>query len=245
MKGVILAGGKATRLRPLTFVTNKHLLPVYSKPMIFYPLEAMAKAGIKDVLIITSAEHCGHFMNLLRSGQTFGLRLSYEIQEEAGGLAQALSLSRGFAEDKDKILMILGDNIFRHNLKKAALDFQRQKKGAKVFFKEMENCAQYGVPVFGENGKLLKIEEKPKRPKSKYAQTGVYMYDDRVFELIKKLKPSPRGEIEITDLNNLYIREGTMSYEIMGGWWIDAGTSYDELLRANKLVAELVKEGEL
>src|SRR3989344_5331195 len=216
MKGVILAGGKATRLRPLTFVTNKHLLPVYSKPMIFYPLEAMAKAGVKDVLIVTSSEHCGDFMNLLRSGQTFGLRLSYEIQEEAGGLAQALSLARGFAEDKDKILMILGDNIFRHNLKKAVSDFQRQKKGAKIFFKEMENCAQYGV----------------------------YMYDDRVFDLIKKVKPSSRGEIEITDLNNLYVREGTMSYEIMGGWWIDAGTSYDELLRANNLVAELVKKGE-
>lgn len=245
MKGIILAGGKATRLRPLTLVTNKHLLPVYHKPMIFYPLEAMARAGIRDALIITSPDHCGHFINLLRSGHTFGLRVSYEIQEEASGLSHALSLAQSFAKDDDKMLMILGDNIFQHNLKKAVQDFEKQKKGAKIFFKEMPNREQYGVPVFDRKGKLVKVEEKPKKPKSKYAQTGIYMYDHRVFDFIKKLKPSARGEMEITDLNNLYIREGTMTYEIMKGWWIDAGTSFDELLRANNLAAELTRKGEL
>ncbi len=237
MKGIILAGGKATRLRPLTLVTNKHLLPIYNKPMIFYPLEAMVKAGIKDVLIITGPDHSGHFINLLRSGKEFGINISYEIQDEAGGLSQAVSLAEDFS-DYGKILVILGDNIFEHNLKKAVSDFEKQEKGAKIFFKEMPNREQYGVPVFDAEKKLLKVEEKPQKPKSPFAQTGIYMYDCQAFDFIKELKPSGRGELEITDLNNKYIEKGEMTYEIMKGWWVDAGTSFSELLRANMIIAE-------
>lgn len=244
MKGIILAGGTATRLRPLTLVTNKHLLPIYNKPMIFYPLEAMAKAGIKDVLVITGSDHAGHFINLLRSGKEFGLKISYEIQDEAGGLSHAVNLAEDFS-DRGKILVILSDNIFSHNLKKAVAEFEKQKKGAKVFFKEMPNCEQYGVPEFDHQKRLIRIEEKPKEPKSSYAQTGIYMYDEQAFDFIKQLKPSERGELEITDLNNKYIEKGEMTYEIMEGWWVDAGTSFDELLRANQIVAEKFKRENL
>lgn len=241
MKGVILAGGKATRLRPLTYVTNKHLLTIYNKPMIYYPLESMGRAGIKDVLIITGPDHAGDFLNLLRSGSEFGLKLAYEIQDEAGGLSQAVSLAHSFA-DEEKILVILGDNIFTHDLSGAVAEFENQKAGAKIFGKEMENPQQYGVVEIDGNGKVLSIEEKPQNPKSNYAQTGIYMYDKQVFDLIKNLKPSARGELEITDLNNLYLRQGTLSCEIMKGWWVDAGTSFDELLRANNQVAQEIKK---
>lgn len=242
MKGVILAGGKATRLRPLTLVTNKHLLPVYNKPMIFYALEAMKKAGIKDILISSSPDHCGHFINLLKSGKDFGLRLSYAIQEDAGGIAQAIALAKDFA-GKEKILVILGDNIFTHNLSGAVKDFEKQKEGAKVFAKRMPTeSKQYGVVEIDKNGKVLSIEEKPEFPKSDLAQTGIYMYDSQVFDFIKKLSPSKRGELEVTDLNNFYLKQGTMTCEILEGWWVDAGTSFDELLRANKLVASEVKK---
>ncbi|MCL4418779.1 sugar phosphate nucleotidyltransferase [Patescibacteria group bacterium] len=244
MKGVILAGGLATRLRPLTQVTNKHLLPIYNKPMIYYPLEAMQRAGIKEVLIITGPDHAGAFLNLLKSGDQFGLRLSYEIQQEAGGISQGIALSESFA-DEQKILVILGDNIFSYNLKNSVEKFEKKVKGAMVFAIKMPTeSKQYGVVDLGENNKVLSIEEKPENPKSNLAQTGIYMYDNRVFEFIRKLKPSKRGELEVTDLNNFYVKEGTMECKIID-WWVDAGTSYNELLRANNFVAEKIKAGEL
>lgn len=242
MKGVILAGGKATRLRPLTWVTNKHLLPIYDKPMIYYSLEAMKNAGIKDVLISSSPDHCGHFINLLRSGKDFGIKLSYAIQEEAGGIAEAINLAQDFA-GKEKILVILGDNIFNHNLAKAVEDFEKQEKGAKIFAKKMPTeSKQYGVVEIDSSGKVISIEEKPEHPKSDLAQSGIYMYDNQVFNFIKKLNPSKRGELEVTDLNNYYLRQGTLTCEVMKGWWVDAGTSFEELLRAGNLVAEEAKK---
>lgn len=244
MKGVILAGGLATRLRPLTLVTNKHLLPIYNKPMIFYSVEAMVRAGIVDVLIVTGPDHAGAFLNLLKSGDEFGLRFSYEIQQEAGGIAQGIALAQSFA-DEQKLLVILGDNIFFHDLKSAASDFEKKEKGAKVFAVEMPTeSGQYGVIEIDKERKVLSIEEKPKHPKSNLAQTGIYMYDKRVFDFIRKLKPSQRGELEVTDLNNLYVKEGTMHCEMLD-WWVDAGTSFDELLRANNMVAQKVKNGEI
>lgn len=244
MKGVILAGGLATRLRPLTLVTNKHLLPIYNKPMIFYPLEAMRKAGIVEALIVTGPDHAGAFLNLLKSGDGFGLRFSYEIQQEPGGIAQGIFLAESFS-DEEKLLVILGDNIFAYNLKKSVEDFEKRKKGAKIFAVRMPTKSkQYGVIELDKNNRVLSIEEKPEHPKSSLAQTGIYMYDNRVFDFIRKLKPSQRGELEVTDLNNFYLEEGTLSCEIID-WWIDAGTSYEELLRANNLVAEKVKSGEL
>ena len=241
MKGVILAGGNATRLRPLTWVTNKHLLPIYNKPMIFYPLEAMARAGIKDALIVTGPNHSGAFINLLKSGRDFGLRLSYEIQEEAGGIAQAINLSQDFADD-DKILVILGDNIFTESLKKDVEEFKKKERGAVVYGKNMATKSkQYGV-IEVMNGKVISIEEKPNKPKSQIGQTGIYMYDSRVFDFIKKQKPSSRRELEVTDLNNNYVREGTMICKILSNWWVDAGTSFDELLKANTIVAQEIKK---
>ncbi len=244
MKGVILAGGLATRLRPLTLVTNKHLLPIYNKPMIFYPLEAMAKAGIAEVLIVTGPNHAGSFLNLLKSGDEFGFKLSYEIQPEAGGIAQGIALAETFAE-KGKLLVILGDNIFFYDLKNAAEGFVKKEQGAKVFAVAMPTeSGQYGVVAIDETNKVLSIEEKPLKPKSNLAQTGIYMYDNRVFEFIKQLKPSKRNELEVTDLNNFYVKEGTMECEILD-FWVDAGTSFDELLRANNLVAQKFKNGEV
>jgi len=245
MKGVILAGGLATRLRPLTWVTNKHLLPVYNKPMIYYPLEAIAQAGIKEVLLVSSADHAGDFANLLKNGDDFGLRLYYAIQKNpTGGIADGLSLAEEFVRGK-KILAVLGDNIFSFNLKKIANTFKSKKNGAVVFGVEMDTKSrQYGVVEIGKSGKVLSIEEKPEFPRSKIAQTGIYMYDERVFDFIKKLKPSARGQLEVTDLNNSYLREGTLECEIIN-WWIDAGTSHSELLRANNMVAEKVRKGEL
>jgi len=245
MKGVILAGGLATRLRPLTLVTNKHLLPVFSKPMIYYPLEAMMKAGIKEVLLTTSADHAGHFANLLGAGEEFGLRLYYAIQKNPiAGIADALSLAQEFGKD-EKILVILGDNIFNFDLKKIVERFEKKDKGAVVFGTDMDtNSRQYGVVEVDKEGKVVSIEEKPETPKSTIAQTGIYMYDERVFNFIKRLKPSGRGQLEVTDLNNHYLKEGTLECEIID-WWIDAGTSPEELLRANNLVAEKVANGEL
>ena len=243
MKGVILAGGKAMRLRPLTWVVNKHLLPIYNKPMIFYALESMQRAGIQDVLITSSAEHLSQFVNLLKSGRDFELKLTYSVQEDAGGISQAIGLAQDFAGN-DKILVVLGDNIFTHNLARAVSNFAKQEKGAKVFAKRMPtDNKQYGVIELNKQGKVISIEEKPVRPKSDLAQTGIYMYDSSVYKHIKSLTPSDRGELEVTDLNNAYVAEGTMTCEIMEGWWVDAGTSFDELLRANNLVAELMKTG--
>lgn len=243
MKGVILAGGKATRLRPLTWVTNKHLLPIYNKPMIYYPLESMTRAGIKEVLIITGPDHAGSFLNLLKNGDDFGLKLSYEIQQEAGGIPQGIAMAENFA-DGEKILVILGDNVFNYDLKTTVNKFDKKEKGAVVFGIEKDTeSKQYGV-IEIKDGKVVSIEEKPEAPKSTIAQTGIYMYDERVFEVVRNLKPSLRGELEVTDLNNFYVKEGTMECEMID-WWIDAGTSHDELLAANNLVAEKVKAGEL
>lgn len=244
MKGVILAGGLATRLRPLTWVTNKHLLPIYHKPMIYYPLEAMQKAGIKDVLLTTSSDHAGHFVNLLKSGEDFNLNLSYEVQKNPrAGIADAISLAEEFAKN-EKILVVLGDNIFTVNLRKTVEGFSKETRGALVFGMHMSTQSkQYGVVEIDKKGKVLSLEEKPENPKSDIAQTGIYMYDQRVFNFIKKLKPSKRGELEVTDLNNFYVKEGTMRCELLD-WWIDAGTSFDELLRANNLVSEKVNKGE-
>lgn len=245
MKGVILAGGLAMRLRPLTWVTNKHLLPVYNKPMIYYPLSAMVKAGIKEILLTSSPDHAGDFANLLKSGEEFGIRLYYAIQKNpTGGIADGISLAKEFARN-EKILVILGDNIFSFDLKRIVDKFEKWGKGAVIFGVKMDTkTRQYGVIEIGENGKVLSIEEKPKLPKSNIAQTGIYMYDDRVFNFIKRLKPSAREQLEVTDLNNFYLREGSLECEIIN-WWIDAGTSCDELLRANNLVAQKVKNGEL
>ena len=234
MKGIILAGGLATRLRPLTWVTNKHLLPIYNKPMIYYPLEAMAKAGIKEVLITSSPDHSGHFANLLKSGEDFGLRIYYGVQRNPkGGIADGISYGEEFAKD-ERVTVVLGDNIFNVDLKSAIEKFDKREKGAVV----------YGVIEIDSEGRVLSIEEKPENPKSNIAQTGIYMYDKRVFDFIKKLTPSDRGELEVTDLNNFYLKEGSLTCELLD-WWVDAGTSFDELLRANNLVAEKVKQGEL
>ena len=245
MKGIILAGGLATRLRPLTWVTNKHLLPIYNKPMIYYPLEAMAKAGIKEVLITSSPDHSGHFANLLKSGEDFGLRIYYGVQRNPkGGIADGISYGEEFAKD-ERVTVVLGDNIFNVDLKSAIEKFDKREKGAVVYGVEMPtDSKQYGVIEIDSEGRVLSIEEKPENPKSNIAQTGIYMYDKRVFDFIKKLTPSDRGELEVTDLNNFYLKEGSLTCELLD-WWVDAGTSFEELLRANNLVAEKVKQGEL
>lgn len=245
MKGVILAGGLATRLRPLTDVTNKHLLPVYNKPMIYYPLQAMGRAGIDEVLLTSSSDHAGHFANLLKAGEDFNLKLYYAVQKNPkGGISDAISLAEEFAKN-EKIIVILGDNIFNFNLKSSVESFSKEEKGAMVFGVKMPtDSKQYGVIEMNKDGKVLSIEEKPEHPKSDIAQTGIYMYDNRVFDFIKNLTPSAREELEVTDLNNFYVKEGTMRCKIID-WWIDAGTSHDELLRANNLVAEKVKSDEL
>ncbi len=245
MKGLILAGGLATRLRPLTWVTNKHLLPIYNKPMIYYPIETMVKAGIKEVLISSSPDHSGDFANLLKAGEDFGLCLYYAVQQNPkGGIANAIALAREFA-GREKLLVILGDNIFNTDIKSVANKFEKKEKGAVVYGVKMPtDSGQYGVIEIDNNNKVLSIEEKPTHPKSNIAQTGIYMYDNRVFDFISRLKPSGRGELEVTDLNNFYLQEGTLECHLLD-WWIDAGTSYDELLRANNLVAEKVKKGEI
>lgn len=249
MKGVILAGGLATRLRPLTWVTNKHLLPVYNKPMIYYPLEALKQVGVKETLLITSGDHVGDFANLLKSGDEFGMRLYYAIQHNpTGGIADALKLAEEFAHH-EPLLVILGDNIFKFDLKLALEKFERQltkdKRAAMIFGIHRDTEArQYGVIEMDDKGKVLSIEEKPEKPKSDIAQTGIYLYDHRVFDFIRKLKPSDRGQLEVTDLNNLYLKEKSLLCEVID-WWVDAGTSHDELLSANMMVAERVKQGKL
>lgn len=245
MKGVILAGGLATRLRPLTLVTNKHLLPIYNKPMIYYPIMAMSRAGITDVLVTSSSDHSEDIEKLLRSGVEFGLKLTYSVQENPkGGISDAIMLAEKFAEN-DRILVILGDNIFGYDLTNSREEFEKIEKGAYVFGVKMPtDTGQYGVIEIDSEGNVVSIEEKPEHPKSDIAQTGIYMYDNTVFSRIKNLSPSARGELEVSDLNNLYLKDGNLFCELID-WWIDAGTSYDELLRANNLVAEKVKKGEL
>ncbi len=245
MKGVILAGGLATRLRPLTLVTNKHLLPVYNKPMIYYPLLAMKKAEISDVLITSSPDHSEDIERLLKSGEEFGLNLMYAIQENPkGGISDAIMLASEFANN-DRILVILGDNIFSFDLNAPRRKFEDMKKGAMVFGVKMPTQSrQYGVIEMDNDGNVLSIEEKPEHPKSDIAQTGIYMYDETVFDRIKDLFPSERGELEVSDLNNLYLKDKLLECSLID-WWIDAGTSFEELLHANNLVAEKVRNGEL
>lgn len=242
---MILAGGLATRLRPLTLVTNKHLLPVYNKPMIFYPLEAMQKAGIHEVLISTSGDHVGHFANLLQSGDQFNVRLYYAIQNNPkGGIADAIILAEEFAHG-EPLLVLLGDNIFIHNLKGAIERYEKTGSGAMIFGVQKDTqSGQYGVIEVAPDGRVLSIEEKPQQPKSHIAQTGIYIYDKQVFEFIKTLKPSDRGELEVTDLNNAYLSDSKLKCEVID-WWVDAGTSYDELLFAGQQVAEMVRGGKL
>jgi glucose-1-phosphate thymidylyltransferase len=227
MKGVILAGGFGTRLHPLTLITNKHLLPVYNKPMILYPLDTLKKAGIHEIMIVCGKEHAGHFMNFLGSGKEFGVKLSYALQNGAGGIAEALSLAEDFA-DEDKIAVILGDNIFEDDFSEDFKMFQRER-GARVFIKEVPDPERFGVAEISA-GTIVNIEEKPKNPKSKFATVGLYLYDPDVFAKIKKLVPSARGELEITDLHNMYIAERSLSYGMVKGFWSDAG-SFDSLMK--------------
>lgn len=238
MKGVVLAGGRGTRLLPITKVTNKHLLPIWRKPMIYYPLERLAAAGIQDVLVVTGPEYAGHFLHLLGSGKEFGLRLSYEMQEEAGGIAEALALAEDFA-DGGKSVVILGDNIFDFDLSPAVGRFGKQERGARVFLKRVPDAARFGVAEI-RGDRILKIVEKPKRPKTDLAVTGLYMYDAAVFDIIRTLKPSGRGELEITDVNNSYIARGEMYYELLKGFWSDAGT-FDSLLRTTLYLTQKEK----
>jgi len=236
MKGVVLAGGSGSRLYPLTKITNKHLLPIYNKPMIYYPIETLVNAGIRDILIVTGGKNSGDFLRLLSNGKEFGLKhLDYTYQEGEGGIADALSLAEHFA-DGQKLCVMLGDNIIENDIRRAADDFRRQPRGAKILLKEVPDAERFGVAeIVGD--RIVNIEEKPKRPKSNYAVTGIYFYDATVFEKTKALTPSSRDELEITDVNNAYIREGTMTYDLLEGWWTDAGT-FDSLLRATNLVAE-------
>lgn len=236
MKGVVLAGGTGSRLFPLTKITNKHLLPVYNKPMIYYPIQTLVDAGIKDILIVTGGRNSGDFLRLLGNGKEFGLKhLNYTYQEGEGGIADALNLAAHFA-DGDKICVILGDNIIEGSIRQAVEEFREQPRGAKILLKEVPDAERFGVAEI-RNGTIVGIEEKPKHPKSNYAVTGLYLYDATVFEKIQRLVPSHRNELEITDVNNAYIREGTMTYSFLEGWWTDAGT-FDSLLRAGNLVAE-------
>ena len=236
MKGVILAGGFGTRLGMLTRVTNKHLLPVYDKPMILYPLQKLLEAGIKDILIVSGPEHSGHFLKLLGSGRDFKARFTYELQDEAGGIAQAVGLAEEFA-DGESIAVALGDNIFEDDLSK---DIKSFRHGAKVFLKETPEARRFGVAELKGN-KVVSIEEKPQKPKSKYAITGFYLYDSKIFGFARALKPSARGELEITDVLKKYMGIGMLEYSILKGFWTDAGT-YDSLLRASELVRNKKKK---
>ncbi len=236
MKGVILAGGLGTRLKPCTLVTNKHLLPVYDRPMISYPIQTLINAGITDILIVTGGQFAGDFLKLLGNGSSFGLKhVNYTYQEGEGGIAEALLLAEYFAGD-DKVCVVLGDNLIQGNIAKAASDFEKQKDGAKLLLKEVPDAHRFGVAEV-EGGKILRIVEKPKQPKSNLAVTGIYFYDNTVFEICKTLRPSNRGELEITDVNNTYIERGNLTFEQLQGWWTDAGT-FDSLRRATNLVAE-------
>ncbi|MBI1862752.1 NTP transferase domain-containing protein [Candidatus Microgenomates bacterium] len=236
MKGIVLAGGRATRLRPLTKITSKQLLPVYNKPMIYYPIETLIKSGIKDILIIIAPDYAGHFLNLLGSGKELGAKFSYEVQDEPRGLADAFRVGENFIGD-DNVTMILGDNIFDFNF---AQSIQSFTKGAKIFAKEVQDPNRFGVVEFDANHKAISIEEKPKQAKSNYAVTGIYIYDNGVVDIAKNIKPSDRGEIEITDVNNEYLTRGELSVDIIDGIWEDAGT-FDSLLRANNYWAEKSK----
>lgn len=236
MKGVILAGGLGSRLYPLTKVTNKHLLPVYNEPMIYYPIRILVNAGIDDLLIVTGGNNAGDFLRLLENGHDFGLKhINYTYQQGEGGIAAALSLAEFFA-DNDKIVVVLGDNIIEGNIREAVDKFRIQKEGARILLKEVTDPQRFGVPVF-EGNSIIRVEEKPSNPASHYAVIGIYMYDHRVFEFIRSLQPSQRGELEITDVNNFYIREEKMQWDVLSGWWSDAGT-FESLQSAGNMVAK-------
>ena len=239
MKGVVLAGGTGSRLFPLTKITNKHLLPIYDRPMIYFPIQTLVEAGIADIMIVTGGRNSGDFLRLLANGKEFGLKhIHYTYQEGEGGIADALALAEHFA-DGHKICVILGDNIIEGSIRAAADSFRNQDRGAHILLKEVHDAERFGVAEV-DDGRILSIEEKPQRPKSNYAVTGIYMYDATVFDKIKTLVPSRRGELEITDVNNAYIAEGSMTFSFLEGWWTDAGT-FDSLLRATNLVANSVK----
>jgi glucose-1-phosphate thymidylyltransferase len=238
MKGIVLAGGIGSRLYPLTRVTNKHLLPVYDKPMIFYPLQTLVDAGVRDILIVTGGQNAGDFLRLLQNGKELGLQqLSFAYQEGEGGIADALRLAEPFAQG-DRICVVLGDNIIEGDVRGAATSFQQQEKGAMVMLKQVPDPERFGVPVI-EGGRIVRIEEKPKKPLSPYAVIGIYFYDGSVFERIRTLKPSGRGEYEITDINNSYIEEGTLRHTLLDGWWTDAGT-FESLWHASNMVRDKV-----
>ena len=236
MKGIVLAGGLGTRLRPLTSVTNKHLLPVFNQPMIYFPIQTLVNAGITDIMIVTGGNSAGDFLKLLGNGKAFGLKhLNYTYQEGEGGIAAALSLVEHFAGE-DPICVVLGDNIIQGNIRPAVDAYREQDGGAKILLKKVTDPQRFGVPELSGR-QVLRIEEKPKQPKSEYAVIGIYMYDAAVFEIIRTLKPSGRGELEITDVNNAYIARGAMTWDELEGWWTDAGT-FESLLHASNLVAE-------
>jgi glucose-1-phosphate thymidylyltransferase len=238
MKGVILAGGLGTRLFPLTKITNKHLLPIYDRPMIHYPIKTLSDAGLRDILIVTGGNHAGEFLRLLGNGKEYGLdEIAYAYQEGEGGIADALALARPFAKG-DRIVVMLGDNIIEGDIRRQVAAFAAQQGGARILLKKVGDPQRFGVPVF-EGGRITAIEEKPKKPQSDYAVIGIYMYDPSVFDVITTLKPSERNELEITDVNNHYIGRGDMQHDVIEGWWTDAGT-FESLYRANQLVREMM-----
>lgn len=235
MKGVILAGGLGTRLDPLTRVTNKHLLPIFDKPMIYYPIETLVGAGITDIMVVTGGNSAGDFLTLLGNGAEFGLKhINYTYQQGHGGIADALSLAEHFV-DGDRVAVMLGDNIIEGSIRGCVENFERQRSGARIVLKEVANPERFGVPVLAD-GRITAIEEKPACPKSSYAVVGIYFYDNRVFDIIRTLTPSARGELEISDVNNAYLAGGTLEHEFLDGWWTDAGT-FPSLIRANVLAA--------
>ncbi len=236
MRGIILAGGLGTRLHPLTKITNKHLLPIWDKPMVYYPIQTLVRAGIRDILLVTGGNNAGDFLRLLGNGKEFGLsHIDYVYQEGEGGIAEALHLARYYAEG-DRMVVILGDNIIEDDITPFVDAFRRQERGARILLKEVEDPERFGVAELAGD-RVRSIEEKPKQPRSNLAVTGIYMYDARVFEIISTLRPSGRGELEITDVNNAYIDSGEMQFDYLRGWWTDAGT-FESLYRANRLVAE-------
>jgi len=222
IKGVILCGGLGKRLEPLTRITNKHLLPIYNKPMVYYPIQTLVEAGIKDIMIVTGGNNAGDFLRLIGNGQEFGLRhINYTYQRGEGGIAEALSLTEHFV-DRRKVVVILGDNLIGGSIRKYVEKFKLQDSGARILLKEVNDPERFGVAEI-KNGKILSIEEKPKTPKSNYVVTGIYMYDEKVFDIVKTLKPSGRGEMEITDVNNAYLKAGQLYYDVLNGWWTDCG----------------------
>ena len=239
MKGIVLAGGTGSRLFPLTKITNKHLLPIYDKPMIYFPIQTLVDAGIEEIMLVTGGKNSGDFLRLLANGKEFGLKhIDYTYQEGEGGIADALALAEHFA-DGQKICVVLGDNVIEGNIREAADAFRAQKSGARILLKQVEDAERFGVAEL-DGDRIVNIEEKPRRPKSDFAVTGIYMFDETVFDKIRRLVPSRRGELEITDVNNAYIREGSMAFSFLQGWWTDAGT-FESLLRAANLVASTAR----